>query len=75
MNKFIFILAGVTSENEGFINKDKLKLIKKDSSVILVSRAEVLILTNLLKLAEQNEYFRAAVDVYPEEPVPKDSII
>ena len=25
-NKFIFILAGVTSENEGFINKEKLEL-------------------------------------------------
>ena len=24
-NKFIFILAGVTSENEGFINKEKLE--------------------------------------------------
>ena len=30
-NKFIFILAGVTSENEGFINKEKLELIEKDS--------------------------------------------
>ena len=71
-NKFIFILAGVTSENEGFINKEKLQLIQKDSSVILVSRAEVLDFNEFINLAEQN-VFRAAVDVFPEEPVPLDA--
>ena len=59
-NKFIFILAGVTSENVGFINKEKLELIKKDSSVILVSRAEVIDFTSFIELAEKN-HFRAAV--------------
>ena len=68
-NKFIFILAGVTSENKGFINKEKLKLIEKDSSIILVSRAEILDFEEFIMLAEQNNY-RAAVDVFPEEPVP-----
>ena len=71
-NKFIFILAGVTTENEGFISKDKLKLIKKNSSVVLVSRAEVVDFDEFIELAE-NEYFRAAIDVYPVEPVPADS--
>ena len=72
MNQFIFILAGVTSENEGFINKDKLDLIQNDSSVILVSRAEVLDFDYFVKLAKSN-IFRAAADVFPEEPVPFDS--
>ncbi len=72
-NQFIFILAGVTNENEGFINKDKLKLIEKDSSVILVSRAEVLDFDEFINLAEQN-FFRAAVDVFPEEPVPSNAV-
>ena len=71
-NKFIFILAGVTSENEGFINKEKLQLIEKDSSVILVSRAEVLDFDEFINLAEQNK-FRAAIDVFPEEPVPSNA--
>ena len=71
-NKFIFILAGVTSENEGFINKEKLELIEKDSSVILVSRAEVLEFQEFINMAEKNN-FRAAVDVFPEEPVPSDA--
>ena len=72
MNQFIFILAGVTSENEGFINKEKLDLIQNDSSVILVSRAEVLDFDYFVKLAKSN-IFRAAADVFPEEPVPGDS--
>jgi len=72
MNQFIFILAGVTSENEGFINKEKLDLIQNDSSVILVSRAEVLDFDYFVKLAKSN-IFRAAADVFPEEPVPVDS--
>jgi len=72
MNQFIFILAGVTSENEGFINKEKLDLIQNDSSVILVSRAEVLDFDYFVKLAKSN-IFRAAADVFPEEPVPFDS--
>ena len=74
-NKFIFILAGVTTENEGFISKDKLKLIKKNSSVVLVSRAEVVDFDEFIELAE-NEYFRAAIDVYPcllyTSPSPRD---
>ena len=73
MNQFIFILAGVTSENEGFINKEKLDLIQNDSSVILVSRAEVLDFDYFVKLAKSN-IFRAAADVFPEEPVPFDSL-
>jgi len=72
MNQFIFILAGVTSENEGFINKEKLDLIQNDSSVILVSRAEVLDFDYFVKLAKSN-IFRAAADVFPKEPVPGDS--
>lgn len=71
-NKFLFILTGVTSENERFLNKEKLTLIRKDSSVILVSRAEVVEFNTFIELAEKN-FYRAAVDVFPEEPVPLDS--
>ena len=37
-----------------------------------VSRAEVVDFDEFIELAE-NEYFRAAIDVYPVEPVPVDS--
>ncbi len=71
-SRFLFILAGVTVENEGFLNRSKLELIQDDASVILVSRAEVVEFDALLELAQSGR-FRAAIDVFPEEPVPADA--
>jgi len=67
-NKFIFILAGVTKENKNFLNQKKLNLIKKNTSVILISRAEVVDFDSFVNMAE-NGCFRAAIDVFPTEPV------
>ena len=73
-NQFIFILSGVTKDNINFLNRTKLKMIKKDASVILISRAEVVDFEAFVELAEK-KYFRAAIDVFPEEPVPLDSFL
>ena len=70
--QFLFLLAGVTSDNEEFLNRDKLSGIDRDASVILASRAEIVEFDAFLELAGLGR-FRAAVDVYPEEPVPVDS--
>ena len=71
-SRFLFILAGVTSENEGFLDRKKLVLIPEDASVILGSRAEVVEFDAFLDIAGQGR-FRAAIDVFPEEPVPSDT--
>ena len=70
-SRFLFILAGVTTENEGFLDRKKLSLIPKDASVVLASRAEVVDFDAFVELAEAGR-FRAAIDVFPEEPVPAD---
>lgn len=70
----LFLLAGVTSENEGFLGRAQLETIRKDSSVILASRAEIVAFDDFLDLAGAGA-FRAAVDVFPEEPVPVESAI
>ncbi len=69
--KFLFLLAGVTTENEGFLGAANLAKIRDDACVILASRAEIVDLAVLTELAEAGK-FRAAVDVFPEEPVPLD---
>ncbi len=65
----LFLLAGVTSENEGFLGAEKLETIRQDASVILASRAEIVDFPVFLSMAAEGR-FRAAVDVFPEEPVP-----
>lgn len=70
-SRFLFILAGVTTENAGFLNREKLAAIAEDACVVLASRAEVVDFEAFTALAEAGR-FRAAIDVFPEEPVPAD---
>jgi phosphoglycerate dehydrogenase-like enzyme len=70
----VFILAGVTTENEGFLDRAKLDLIQDDASVILASRAEVVDFDALVEMGVSGR-LRVAIDVYPEEPVPSDDAI
>jgi phosphoglycerate dehydrogenase-like enzyme len=70
-SKVIFVLAAVTSKNEGFIGERELSLIQPDSVVLLMSRAEVVDFPAFLRCIEEGR-FRAATDVFPLEPVPPD---
>lgn len=72
--QFLFLLAGVTSENEGFLGAEELETIRPDASVILASRAEIVDFPTFLAMAAKGR-FRAAVDVFPDEPVPADDPI
>ncbi len=67
----LFLLAGVTTENEGALTRARLESIRADAAVILASRAEIVDFDAFLTLAAAGR-FRAAVDVFPEEPVPAD---
>jgi phosphoglycerate dehydrogenase-like enzyme len=69
--RVLFILAGVTAENEGFLDRARLETIRADAAVVLASRAAVVDFDALVELAEQGR-FRLAVDVFPVEPVPAD---
>lgn len=68
-SRFVFLLAGATSENEGFLTAERLAAIPDDASVILASRAEVVDFKALLGEAQRGR-LRVAIDVFPEEPVP-----
>ena len=71
-SRFLFLLAGATTENEGFLDRGRLSSIRQDATVVLASRAEIVDFDAFLELAGQGR-FRAAVDVFPEEPVTADS--
>ena len=68
----LFLLAGVTSENEGFLDRERLERIRPDASVVLASRAEIVEFDVLLELAAHGK-FRLATDIFPQEPVPESS--
>ncbi len=70
-SKIIFVFAGVTSENEGFLGRRELGLIQNDASILLMSRAAVVDFPVFLEFVRVGR-FRAATDVFPTEPVAKD---
>jgi len=70
-SRIIFVFAGVTTENQGFLGPRELNLIRPGSAFLLMSRAAVVDFAELLRQIESGR-IKAAIDVFPEEPVPAD---
>lgn len=68
-SRMVFILAGVTSQNRGFLGARQFASMQPGSAVVLVSRAGVVDFDALLDFAERG-HIRFATDVFPEEPLP-----
>lgn len=66
-SEFIFILAGVTNENQGFLADREFSLIQEGAKVMLMSRAAIVDFEALTDHLEQGR-FLAAIDVFPYEP-------
>ena len=67
----VFLLAATTTENAGKIGRDQFAKMRRGSLVVLVSRAGIVNFTDLLDAAAAG-HIRAAIDVWPEEPIPPD---
>jgi len=68
-SQVLFILAATTTENQGAIGARHFAAMRKGSVVVLISRAGVVDFDALLDAAASN-HIRAAIDVFPEEPIP-----
>jgi phosphoglycerate dehydrogenase-like enzyme len=68
-SRIVFILAPTTTENAGSIDSRYFNLMPRGSVVVLVSRAGIVNFDDLLNAAESG-HIRAAIDVFPEEPIP-----
>lgn len=66
-SRVIFVLATPTRENEALLSRGRLELVGPDAVLVLVSRAHVVDFEALTDLVLAGR-FRAAIDVYPEEP-------
>lgn len=69
--RVVFLLAAITSENNGKIGAKHFASMQKGSVVILASRAELVNFPELLDAARSG-HIRAGIDVWPVEPVPPD---
>jgi phosphoglycerate dehydrogenase-like enzyme len=67
-SRLIFVVAGVTSENQGFLGAPQFASMQRGSAIILVSRAAVVDFDALLDFADKR-HIRFATDVFPEEPL------
>jgi phosphoglycerate dehydrogenase-like enzyme len=70
-SQIIIVFASVTSENQGFLGKREFEMIAPGSVFLLMSRAGVVDFPEFLRQVESGR-FRAATDVFPQEPAPLD---
>uniref|UniRef100_UPI0039C918B1 hydroxyacid dehydrogenase n=1 Tax=Horticoccus sp. 23ND18S-11 TaxID=3391832 RepID=UPI0039C918B1 len=69
--RVVFLLAANTSENTGQIGRRQFESMRQGSVVVLASRAALVNFPELLAVAASG-HIRAGIDVWPEEPIPKD---
>jgi len=67
----VFLLAATTTENAGGIGREQFARMARGGIVVLVSRAGVVNFNDLLDAAASG-HIRAAVDVWPDEPIPPE---
>ncbi len=70
-SRVIFMLASVTSENQAMLAAREFALMPRGAAFLLLSRAAVVDFPAMLA-AVQAGHIKAAVDVFPEEPVAAD---
>jgi len=70
-SKVIFVLAATTSENQALLSRDLLERIQPGAVFVLISRAHVVDFDALTELVSAGR-FKAALDVFPTEPLALD---
>jgi phosphoglycerate dehydrogenase-like enzyme len=70
-SRVIFVLAATTSSNRALLTGDKLDLIAGDAVLVLLSRSHLVDFDALTERLLAGR-FRAAIDVFPDEPVGDD---
>ena len=69
ISNVVFIISAATTENQNIIDETHFNFMSKGSIVLRVGRAEVVDFDSLLDAVESNQ-IKAAIDVFPEEPLP-----
>ena len=67
----VFVVAGVTSQNQGFLGADAFARMREGAAFVLLSRAGAVDFDALMAAVASGRIV-AASDVFPEEPMPVD---
>jgi phosphoglycerate dehydrogenase-like enzyme len=70
-SRVVFVFAAPTTDNRAMLGRRELELLPPGAAVLLMSRAAVADVDALVELAAAGR-LRAAIDVWPQEPVPRD---
>jgi phosphoglycerate dehydrogenase-like enzyme len=68
-SRVIFVVAGITSENQGLLGTPQFASMQAGASFILLSRAAIVDFDAMLDAAHRR-HIRVATDVFPQEPLP-----
>ena len=75
LSDILSIHTRLSDRTIGFINKDKLKLMKKSSVLVNTSRGPIINEKDLIDALNNDVISSAALDVYDQEPLPRDHIL
>ena len=70
---FVIVTAPLTKETEGLINASALAALKPGSFLVDVSRGSIVKIPDILDALKSGQLTGAALDVFPEEPLPQTS--
>jgi phosphoglycerate dehydrogenase-like enzyme len=70
-SRFVFVLAVPAAENRALLDRERLELLSPTTVLVLISRAHLVEFDALTELVLEGR-FRAAIDVFPTEPLPPD---
>lgn len=73
-NRFVFVMAAITTENKGLIDARALSLMQQGAMLLLMSRAAAVDFPAMTKAAAEGR-IRVATDVFPIEPLPAEDPI
>jgi len=70
-SRVIYVLAIPSAENRALLDRERLELIPQDAILVLISRSHLVDFDALTELLYARR-FKAAIDVFPQEPPPLD---
>ena len=75
MSDILTIHTRLSDRTRGYIDKDNLKLMKKNSVIVNTSRGPIINEKDLIDALNNDVISCAALDVYDQEPLPRDHIL